>query len=494
MKKKFLLVFNVFLLLITIGLAYAFFSGVIEGEGKEIFVVAKKIKVVFTDNSEFINREIEPGWRESKTFKVENEGSDRFSYNLVFKNLQNTFLTEGYLKYKITSTNGGYNMTEFEVIPKQGDPSDFVIAYSIDIDGGEVQNYTVEFMYEYSDTVDQSEDMGQLLKGTIFIEVGTEDPNLPISSKVILANNNYSSAVERTSFNNIETESKLWKADIVKNDEEFTTYYFTGNPDNWVSFAGYLWRIIRVNGDGSVRLLYAGSGGEDAFIGITPYNTNRNHPGYVGFKYNLGSTLDGIRGETESTILERLNSWYEENILDEFDSYVSREAIFCNDRELASGSSFTTSNNTFYYSSRERVYDVKVPSFDCNNLEDRFTGVNLKYPVGLMTADEVAFAGGLYGNDNTSAYYYLNKSGGSATGSNWWWTMSPCYWLNGMAGVFSVGGSGRSGRLSNDAVNSSLGIRPVISLKSCTTIDEGNGSSNSPYKVSISEKCSLKEM
>ncbi len=103
----------------------------------------------------------------------------------------------------------------------------------------------------------------------------------------------------------------------------------------------------------------------------------------------------------------------------------------------------------------------------------------------MITADEVSFAGGLYGSNNSSAYYYLNKSGGSATGSTWWWTMSPYSWngISANAIVFNVPGSSNPGTLDGYSVSRARGVRPVVSLKSCTKTTGGTG--DDPYTVSI---------
>ena len=108
----------------------------------------------------------------------------------------------------------------------------------------------------------------------------------------------------------------------------------------------------------------------------------------------------------------------------------------------------------------------------------------LTYPVGLITADEIAFAGGKAGTNSPNTYYYLNSVGGSVTGSNWWWTMSP-YRANSSsnASVFGVGGSSNPGYLSYYVVNYSYAVRPVVSLKSNVLVSGGNGTASNPYIV-----------
>ena len=292
----------------------------------------------------------------------------------------------------------------------------------------------------------------------------------------------YPSKGERTDFSNIYTETGMHETV----DDQGTTYYFTGNPNNWVSFAGKLWRVIRINGDGSVRLLYAGSGGEDGYLtdeGQTAYNPSYNHPSYVGWKYSVGGSLEADReNSTVSPIYNKVKTWYDK--LSSTDkAYINTNAVYCNDRNITSGSYSTSS--TFYYAGYTRfVTNKNAPTLSCHT-SDQF-----KDGFGLMTADEVVMAGGLYGTNNPNVYYYLNKDGGSATGSNWWWTMSP-FGFNQPNNsydtyVFDVLGSTYPGHMSWASVNFTDGvIRPVISLKKEVIVTRGDGTGNNPYEITM---------
>ena len=292
----------------------------------------------------------------------------------------------------------------------------------------------------------------------------------------------YPSSGARSSFSSVYTTTALHTATDYNASGSFsgTSYYFTGNPNNWVSFAGAKWRIIRINGNGSVRLLYAGSGGEDGYIDGTTYkyNTSYNHPSYVGWKYTVGGSSSADRGNAnKSNAYSTVETWYN-GLSTANKNYIDTGAIYCNDRNIGSGYSYSTSS-TFYYAARERLQTNKTPTYECSNAADRF------YNFGLMTADEVSYAGGLYGNDNGSAYYYLNASGGSSTGTYWWWTMSPFNFnSSGNAYVFFVSGSNNPGRLSNTFVYASgVVVRPVVSLKSSVLVTGGSGTGSDPYQV-----------
>ena len=157
----------------------------------------------------------------------------------------------------------------------------------------------------------------------------------------------------------------------------------------------------------------------------------------------------------------------------------STTAVYCNDR--------STSDNA-YFGAYTRLITNKTPSYDCTATEDKFTvdtstgNGKLTYPIALMTADEVSFAGGLY-LTSAPTWYYYNSANGSSTGSTYWWLLSPNYWSGSGADVFNVSGSSNPGFLSNSNVNGANGVRPVISLKSCIKYSTGNGSASDPYTI-----------
>ncbi len=312
--------------------------------------------------------------------------------------------------------------------------------------------------------------------------------NIIINAKT-LANTilaEYPSSGARSSFDTVYGATALHEATDYDENGAFsgTSYYFTGNPNNWVSFAGSLWRIIRINGNGSVRLLYAGSGGEDGYIGsVQTYNATSSHPAYVGWKYTVGGSLVADRANSnKSEAYTTVETWYNGLSINN-QNYIDTEAMYCNDRSIGRGF-YTTSTSTvlaFDYAGYTRLITNKTPTFECSDTADSFT------TFGLMTADEVAYAGGLIDINNESVYYYLNTSGGSSTGLFWWWTMSPSHFSASLPLVFSVRGSSYPGYLGSTIVYSSgvLVIRPVVSLKSNVLVTRGDGSANSPYEVNL---------
>ena len=486
MQKKQLTLVIVSLLVVVLSVSLAYFTAQIIGKGKNVSVTSANLQIVFTDSDGAISgSNIEPGWSDTKTFTIKNDTKTEYKYNIVIKDLLNTFVTNGYLQYKITSTNGGYNMTEFKDVPKSSVATDTILAYSVVIPNGVTQSYTIEFKYANDESVDQSIDMGKKLSGTLFITEGTEEPTLLaqllVDKSTVLTRTDFSTVLTTDNTNTLYTST----------EDSKTVYYFAGNAtDNWVKFGknasnqDLYWRIIRTNSDGSVRLLYHGTSttATDAYIGISVFNSSADNIAYVSYMYgSTGSITNARKNTNNSTIKTIIDNWYVANLNTNYGKYLSTTAVYCNDR--------STSDNK-YFGAYTRLYTNKIPTYDCTTTEDKFTvdtstgNGKLTYPIALMTADEVSFSGGIM-STNAATWYYYNSANGSSTSSTLWWLLSPSSWSVGYASVFSVGGSFFPGFLDKDNGNvSSRGsVRPAISLKSCIKYSTGNGSASDPYEI-----------
>ena len=289
----------------------------------------------------------------------------------------------------------------------------------------------------------------------------------------------------------------------VSEDDFGTSYYFRGAVENnYVSFANYYWRIIRINGDGSIRMIYAGtsphengyndSSTYDTRIGTSAYNSSYNDNAYVGYMYGTaGSTTyaETHSNTNDSTIKTLVDDWYQ-NVLSG-SSYAIADTIYCNDRSVTPVDSFAgmaitgtgIGTEETAYSNLKRNYIDHTPSLKCTNINDRFTVSNdignkaLTYPVGLITTDEVAMAGGLTYDPNTISYitntdYYLYAE-------DMYWTMTPDAFTGGYAGVGHVNDGGY---LFPGFVDSDYGVRPVVSLNS-DAISRGSGTMIDPFVV-----------
>ena len=493
MQKKQTILVVASLLVVVLSVTLAYFTAQIIGKGKNVTINSADLKIIFTDSDGSISgTNIEPGkWNVTKTFTIENKSNETYKYNIVIQDLVNTFVTNGYLQYKITSTNGGYNMTEFKDVPKSETATDTILAYSVSIPVGVTQSYTVEFIYKNDESIDQSEDMGKTLSGKLFITEGTEEPNKTLYNQLLV---DKSTVLTRTDFSKVLTDNNT-NTLYTSTEDSKTVYYFAGNAtDNWVKFGknasnqDLYWRIIRTNSDGSVRLLYHGTSttATDAYIRTTVFNSSADNIAYVSYMFGSTGSISNARENTNnSTIKTTIDNWYISNLEAKgYTKYLSTTAVYCNDRSISSDS--------INFGAFIRLGTNKTPSYDCAATEDKFTvdtstgNGKLTYPIALMTADEVSFAGGLYGA-NTPTWYYYNSVNGSSTGSKFWWLLSPLDSSTSGSSMFIVRGSSNPGRLNYNYVNSNNGVRPALSLKSCAKYSSGDGSAENPYTIKETE-------
>jgi len=281
-----------------------------------------------------------------------------------------------------------------------------------------------------------------------------------------------------------------------KADDNGTSYVFAGvDPNNWVKLGNLYFRIIRFNGDGTMRLIYSGEGsaetsGTGTQIGKKAFNTSRYDNMYVGLQYTSGQvhgtgTNSTILGTSTSTDLTTLYGWYNSKIKPSYASIIDSNAGFCSDRDNYTNNTGTisgggTGNITTYYGAYIRYRKGEswqtsyTPVLGCKNASD-----NLKLPVGLITADEYMLAGG--GSKASSSYY--NTTFWLHTGE-YYVTMSPAkFYTNSETNVFIAASYGS---LSLWYVIYEIGVRPVINLKASTIFQTGGtGTSENPYVVKI---------
>ena len=268
-----------------------------------------------------------------------------------------------------------------------------------------------------------------------------------------------------------------------------TTYYFRGDvDDNYLVFADKYWRIIRINEDGSIRIIYSGeksavdNAGKETILAngyddgntdytqiqTSAYNNSWNRSEYVGFRYTEGSQRpSNTNTGTESTIKGALDTWYSNN-LQAYDSMIVSTPGFCNDREVANGSSWSSTGSNVYYKAYERLSTNKTPSFECSNINDLY-----QTKIGLITADEAAYAGGKETTNNYSYYLYTG---------NIYWTISP-YYVGSMGDSYMFNIYTDGGLNINTLNSATIGVRPVINLSADTTIKSGNGTISSVYEI-----------
>lgn len=307
------------------------------------------------------------------------------------------------------------------------------------------------------------------------------------------------------------------------NDDYGGSYYFRGAvKNNYVKFANKCWRIVRITGNGAIKLVLHNDNTSSAtnpcsstnnsstaafarYSGTTyksKFNDSSDYNAYVGFMYGTTDISTAFTNTNKSTIMTNLETWYKNNL----SSYESKlaDVIWCNDKDSINDMSYDPrsicSNAIIDESGRVALYHAAykriVSSGDSNDLQPNLICTNdvskltvsdttngngaLKYKIGLLTADEVAFAGMSSLNKNFSSYLTENASDG------YWWTLSPAYfaYLNMMdhdiiqAQVLEVGDS-----ILDGSSDETISVRPSIALISSVTISGGSGTSEDPYVV-----------
>ncbi len=271
-------------------------------------------------------------------------------------------------------------------------------------------------------------------------------------------------------------------------DDYGTSYYYRGKVENnYVKFAGYYWRIIRANGDGSIRIIYNGDKpdqtGEHTQIQKAAFNSIKDNPGYVGYMYGNNRNVSYNQthaNEIDSNIKKVLDKWYVDNIYTKgYTSFIGDE-LFCNDRSITGGNGYSSTANT-YYGAYKRLSQSKEPSLICPQDNDKFTTTSatvgnkkLTYPIGLITADEVSMAGAVNGQTNNMFYLYTGQ---------WYWSMSSSIFDLTVSSAYEWGFNGDGGFSDGPWVTYGYGIRVVLNLKVGTQIIAGTGTSTDPYVV-----------
>ena len=389
------------------------------------------------------------------------------------------------------------------------------------------QNISITGKY-YNLTIPQTSIEGKAFTGKIYVtnhSCSTSEPAYITLLKDYGGKDNITELPD-SAFANVTTAND--KGMYKKADDLGTSYYYRGAVDNnWVKFGkegtkDIYWRIIRINGDGSIRMIYSGTTKPSENTSVTgsngvymtgtgtqitvdsantfKFNSSSNKAEYVGYQYiegqqhgygecNGSSASCTVNGNTlyNSIIKQQIDKWYAGTTLKD-NSLVSQDQIFCNDRSATTSDSGTpgeisgsmSTSTTYYYGAYVRLITNKRPQLKCPTESDKFTSRKssignkaLTYPVGLITADEVAMAGGVYGSINSSYYLYT---------SSFYWSGSPYDFFSdySSAGEFSVSNGGDIGA---GSVNITYGARPVVSLSSKAKLS-GNGTYSKPYTVS----------
>ena len=510
--KRIMIYVMIISLICVVGVSYAFFTAGMSSEtSTTVRADAGTMKITYSGGANINLAGIYPKddvWA-TKTITVtgNNTTDAEMYYKLTLVVDSNTFKTDDPLQYELVSTN---TSTNGEVIPTISKTD--LTENSIELGSGKFakannakHTYLLKIYYPKK-TTSQNANQGAAFSAHVEI-TSAKAPTVSNLAETILAKNEVKVPIT-TPGAAISTADEALLASA--EDDYGTSYYFRGAvTNNYVEFANKCWRIVRVGGDGSVKLILhndnttgvanpcdaANNSASAAFArysGTTyksAFNSNYNDNAYVGFKYGTvgASGYDATHANTnKSTILTNLEAWYNNN-LKTYESVID-DTVWCNDKTNVTDTTFNPYNysnvnglgyakNVTYYGATQRLVGTSGsaggtgPSLKCNG---ELSKINSK--VGLITADELALAGYAAGTGNTTTYLQENAT------DTYWWSLSPNNFYGNSARVWIVGGS--SGVFGHRSVGNTSVVRPSISLKSTTNVT-GNGTSSSPFIISM---------
>ena len=402
MRLRFKSMLGIILILIifcfAIGIGYMFYN---ELSADSELVVDGEITINYLSGKNFKSNkdnEVE--------FSVTNNDDSQKYYYISFTNVSAKDVS-----YELKSSNN---------LDISNDLKSDIISNQIIINGNETVNYTLKFTNKGNDTY----------SGTIQVGLKTNEENT--FSDVILANNN----VSDSPLTQIGTSAVLNEGLFKTEDDLGIAYYFRGAvTNNNVYFADNYWKIVKINGDGSIKLVL-----NNILEEISKY-------------YDIATDF------VDSPIDQKLNAWYNNN-LNSYSSYIAYYK-FCNDTVFE--------NNSSTYIAYSRIITNNIPTFVC-------LGNSSNAKIGLLTADEVMLAGGstnenknyyLYNENIKTAYYTMTSS-----------TISDTY------RPFVVD---TNGALLTEVSGSLLrGIRPVINIIKTARVT-GTGTIDDPYQIIINQ-------
>ena len=585
-KKIIILIILILVSILTlIGSSYALLTKTFAS--KKLSVEVGTLKVDFTEGNA-INLDNTKPMSDSDglntipyTFTITNSGTIDSYYTISNEEDTNNTLDTTYLKYKLVSNDGydsgikrlkdigtgTYRIVDERALLKSKSVTYKLYLWIASDAGNDIQNKIYKSKIIVNSTSNRVGDTYCLDNG--FNKLS--DCMLVINNHektTDIAKTNIKAKVTPDFSKTATTDEGLFMAE----DDEGESYYYRGAvKNNYVSFAGFIWRIIRRNGDGSIRMIYSGKStsdtGEDITIGKSAYNEKYWDPTYVGYKYNedfslyennsitgynafintakydfgtgyifdistrkfiltgdikqltwkdnhdeivknnLYSCLNNdcnivykivayqsdtimkvqpisyssnnligtLANKNDSPIKKALDNWYKYNLIN-YNTHIYN-STYCNDRSIGFGSGYLISQNTAY-GAYERLYSNSLPSLKCIQDTDKFSITNenakLDYPISLITADEIAYAGGVTDKENKKFYLYNGKNSYTISPSYFdsYWTLSHMFTLD------LNGGLDIRKNLSNVYL-----IRPVINLKSDVTISSGDGTADAPYKI-----------
>ena len=514
-QKIIMSVTGIFLvLLILVGLTYAYFLTQIQGNEKEKSITVTTANLILeygdgngileTDklepSNDFISfKDSEGNSVPSKIFTVTNKGNATVEgYKVYLENVQNQLERKDDLVYTLScksyinygETNQAESGTCTGVSTETTFPSVITSIVSNDINVGVTHVYELKAKYKEMN-VDQSIDMNK----TITAKINIYDGSTKFLAREIIDNANAADSitpfVEYSQLGTYENTTIPLQAASLENEHILsstldyygTSYFYRGSvQNNYVLFNNLCWRIVRIEGDGSIKLTLAGTPTNNTCENLSTTGGLVNN--YYSYVFDPETYHDDELGEipTELNVYSRttINNWYNMNFDIPEKLYIKPNTLWCkgfndyimydlNGEEIDSwsGDYSDPGIDLAVY----RLFYEKRLSLMCN--EDNELDLN---NAGALTADEVILAGAsINGNDKNKSFYLYEQ------GQNNYWTNYRNGYMNGLT-LFVT----EEGALDSASPLEEFSGRPTISLITSVKIVKGNGTNKTPYIIDIS--------
>lgn len=536
-NKRVIIICITAIILIIIGLlgvTYGYMQSIIEGNetAKKTTAKAQILKMEFSDGSESLTSNIEgyflPGTTLTKTFSLTNQSTKALTYNILIEDLKNTF-TRNDITYEfymddvlIKCPGNNYDeLTDACSLPKS-EPA--YIATGLNIALEEEKTFTLKIIYNQS-SENQIVDSGKTIEGNISVEEDNRKTlaNAIISNAKIAKEKKDTTRAQLYSLSDTlpttpgisisgETEKVLGMAKdsyTIEGQEKTYSYYFRGAvEDNYVNMSGMCWRIVRIQGDGSIKLVLEDQVDlcnettdldGDGYKYTGSWRISGGHYGYtlIGSYY-----MDNILSETSYSLNYNLKNWFNNGGTNPtlfkttgFDTTILKNELWCAGNKGVSdytGALFNktkeeliTNSQAYYFDAYMRLtspsYATYSLSYECNE-EDFDT---FRAYVGGLTVDEVVYAGAKAQDSATypnSNYYLINYFQINNTSQYWWWTLTPSYYDGkGTTRAYKVS---HTGVVDGYSINSGKGAtRPAVVLKEGVLCSSGDGTKTNPYVI-----------
>lgn len=471
-------------IILGVGISYAFYAAIIKGNetSTTLQLEAGTLSINYDGGNVVVAKGFLPGDQPfaTKTFTLtgNNDSELNMPYTFTLVVDANTF-NNGSIFYSLggenTSNNGRIVEDSYNMVSNSG--LVFGPGYFAPGATNAIHTYTFKFYFP-DDGTDQSDEMNRVFEAHIKIEGAKITPEIPGGNENLFADGTIAGKIiggpNKTMVRNYVTNpgaaQPTTNEGLIQNlDDLGSTYYFRGTVENnYVMFANMCWRVVRIMGDGNVKITLDNVNGA-----CSEATSTSAYYGDETFYYN-GSSLTPSFNSTDA--YATLVNFYDEKFNSANQKFIV-DSIWCQD--------FTFAANTRLYNNSPSFMCPDSSNSDVNEYRNSLIGGSIKkgnkslsHSIGLLTSDEIVFAGATSAGLNDKTYLYKTSYGQVMA------TMSPSTGDNYGFNIFYLWADGGSfDDIAYAANESSFYMRPTIVINGKANV-LGTGTINDPYIVS----------